>query len=619
MFVRALTWDPTTPIKNANGVYNNFSQKALAHLGYNPVADMLLRDDVRNQDRINSNLNISYDILKGLNLTAVGGYSILNSTYERYSAVPVTPSPQATFGSDRGQNYQLSNILTYSKKMGEHDLKLTGLYEIQESVFRSNNYNANNILVPGGFYLAELNLATGINNDYNKSGIESLMGRAEYIFQNNLLVTGTIRSDRSSRFRKGNDVGIFPSIAVAYNFSNLGFISSNDGVINSLKLRAGWGQVGNQNVAPYSTYPDVLINRPYLFNGGTLSPGSSPGGYGNPDLTWETTSQFNVGVDLGLFNGRANLSIDAFQKNTTDLLLAVPIPDFAGGGTIPRNVGEVENKGIDINLGGTILKNSNFNWTSNLTSSFVKNKVIKLDGRPQILGSFNNIDGSGRALNIIQVGQPLGQFYGETFLGTWKTKDATEAAKYGEKPGDARYQRDAQGNIILSAIGNGTPTFSWGFNNTVSYKGFDANIFFTGMSGFQILNVVNGILVGATGNQRSFLSPVQLNQWTPSNETDIPVGGQNRTASSRYVEKGDFARLSNLSIGYTITTIPKIQSIKVYVSGQNLLLLTKFSGYDPEGSDRDYENGGSRDTAAGVNVGAYPNPRVLTFGVKLGL
>ena len=615
VFLRALTYDPTTPIKDAIGNFNNYSLKSLAHLGYNPFADMITRDDNRHTDKVNANINVSYDILKDLNFTAVGGLSTLNFTSESYNTKP--PLPNAYFGSGRIDGYQLSNILTWSKKMGIHDLKLTGLYEIQEGTYRGNAYGANNILVPGGFYIAELNLATGIFNDYIKTGIESVMARAEYILKDNLLVTGTIRRDRSSRFREGKDVGVFPSVAVAYNLSNMAFITYG-GIINALKLRAGWGQVGNQNVAPYSTYPSVNINRPYLFNGSTLSPGSSPGGYGNPDLTWETTAQSNVGIDLSLFKNRVILSIDAYQKNTTNLLLYVPVPDFAGGGTIPKNVGEVQNKGIDIHLDGTIAQKGDFIWRSIVTTSFVKNKVVKLDGREQIIGTFNNIDGSGRALNVIQVGQALGQFYGETFLGTWKTADATEAAKYGEKPGDSRYKRDEQGNIILGAIGNGTPTFSWGFNNAFSYKGFDANIFFSGMGGYQILNVVNGMLVGATGNQRSFLSPVQLNQWSATNQTDIPVGGQNRTASSRYVEKGDFARLSNLSIGYTITFIPRIPTLKVYVSGQNLLLLTKFSGYDPEGSDKDYGNG-NNDAAAGVNVGAYPNPRVVTFGIKIEL
>ncbi|MCR9064050.1 MAG: TonB-dependent receptor [Cytophagales bacterium] len=616
MFVRALTWDPTTPIYNYNGDYNNFSNRAFAHLGYNPIAAMNLRDNNRNIDKINANLNISYDILDNLNYTIVGGAGSTNNTNESYRTDP--PFPNAGFGTSQSQGIQMSNILTWSKTMGIHDLKLTGVYEIQQGVSRFNGYNANNMIVPGGFYLAELNSATGISNDYSKSGIESYMARAEYILKDNLLVTGTVRRDRSSRFREGKDVGIFPSVALAYNLGNLSFIQ-NSPVFTSLKLRAGWGQVGNQNVAPYVTYPSVNINRPYLFNGGTLTPGSSPGGYGNPDLTWETTTQTNVGFDLGLFNQRVNLTVDAYQKNTSDLLLQVPVPDFAGGGSILKNVGEVENKGLDIGLDGVIVNNNDFRWNSTLTASFVKNKVSSLfDGRTEIIGSFNNIDGSGRALNIIQLDQPIGQFYGETFLGTWKTSEAEEAKKYGLKPGDAKYLRDAEGNIVLGAIGNGTPTLSWGFNNTFSYKGFDANIFFTGMGGFEILNVVDGILVGATGNQRSFMSPVQLDQWTPENETDIPAGGQNRTASSRYVEKGDFARLSNLSIGYTIKSIPNISSAKVYVSGQNLLLLTQFSGYDPEGSDRDYDNG-NNDTAAGVNVGAYPNARVITVGIKIGL
>lgn len=616
MFVRALTWDPTTPIRNSNGDYNNFSTRALSHLGYNPVADMNNRDNNRNTDKINANLNASYDIAKSLNFTVVGGLGSASGINEGYNTVP--PFPNANFGSNVSQGYQLSNILTWSKTFGIHDIKLTGLYEIQESVNRSNGYNANNMIVPGGFYLAELNSATGINNNYTKSGIQSFMARGEYKLKDNLLLTGTVRRDRSSRFRPGNDVGIFPSVAVAYNLSNLDFMKEVT-AISSLKLRAGWGQVGNQNIAPYSTFPDVLINRPYLFNGGTLSPGSSPGGYGNPDLTWETTSQTNVGVDFGLFGQRVNVSIDAYKKNTTDLLLAVPVPDFAGGGSVLKNVGEVQNKGLDISLDGVVIKKSDFKWNATLTTSFVRNKIVSLnEGRTQIIGTFQNVDGSGRALNVIQLGQPIGQFYGETFLGTWKTAEAEEAKKFGEKPGDAKYLRDASGNIILGAIGNGTPKLSWGFNNTFSYKNFDANIFFTGMGGFQILNVVDGILVGATGNQRSFMSPVQLNGWTAAKETDIPVGGQNRTASSRYVEKGDFGRLSNLSVGYTFKNIPKLPSLKIYASGQNLLLITKFTGYDPEGSDQDYGNG-NNDTAAGVNVGAYPNARVITFGAKIGL
>lgn len=615
MILRALTWDPTTPIRNATGQYTIFSNRALAHLGYNPIADMNTRQLNRIDDKLNANLNISYRFTDHLNFNAVAGFGSTNSNNEKYLTTP--PLPSANFASGRGSGLQLSNILSYDQDFGRHNVKATGVYEIQQNDFSSNSYSAGSFLVPGGFYLAELAAGKNIFNDYNKSAIESFMGRGEYIYNNQLFVTGTVRRDKSSRFREGKNVGIFPSVALAYNLSSLPFLSTNK-TFSNVKLRAGWGQVGNQNIAPYSTFPSVNISGGYPFNGTSLTPGSRPAGYGNPDLTWETTTQYNAGIDVGLFENRISITLDAYKKNTTDLLLNVPIPDFAGGGSVLRNVGEVQNTGLDLSVSGAIVNNKNLRWDAIVTASKIANKVVALDGRSEIQGQFNNIDGSGRALNIIQVGQPLGQFYGETFLGTWKTSEADLAIKQGALPGDSRYLTDANGQIILQAIGNGTPKFAWGFNNTLTYKNIDLNLFINGMSGFQILNVTDGLIVGSTGNQRGFLSPVQLGQWTPQNETDIPAGGQNRTASSRYLENGSFARLNNLAIGYTIKKIPGIESLKIYVSGQNLILVTGFSGYDPEGSDRNYD-GGNNDVAAGVNVGAYPNPRTITVGIKLGL
>ncbi|TLV03360.1 SusC/RagA family TonB-linked outer membrane protein [Dyadobacter luticola] len=609
--LQTLTWDPTTPIRNAQGGYNNYSLMALAHLAYNPIADMETRDLNRIDDKLNTNINLSYKILPSLNFTAVAGFGTTNSTNERYFTTP--PLPYAYFNSDKSSGIQLSNILTYEKDFGKHNVKVTGLYEIQQGDYRGNSYSASNFLVPGGFYLAELAAGKQIGNDYSKSAIESFMGRAEYIYNNQFFVTGTVRRDKSSRFRDGNNVGIFPSVALAYNLSTLPFLS-NTPVISNLKLRAGWGQVGNQDVAPYSTYPSVNISGGYPFDGSTLTPGSRPDGYGNPDLSWETTTQYNGGVDLGLFSNRVSVTLDVYKKNTTDLLLNVPVPNFAGGGSVYRNVGEVANHGIDLGIAGSVINTKDLRWDANISISKFRNKVVSLDGRSEIQGNFYNADGSGRPLNIIQKGQPLGQFYGETFLGTWKTAEADAALKLGAVPGDSKYLTDSAGNTILKAIGNGTPGFIWGFNNTITYKNFDVNILINGLGHYQIMNVTNGIIVGATGEQRSYMSPSQLNQWTPEHETDIPAGGQNRTASSRYVENGAFGRLSNVAIGYTFKKIKGIQSLKIYASGQNLLLITGFSGYDPESSD----DGSSNDQASGVQVGTYPNPRTVTLGLKLG-
>lgn len=338
----------------------------------------------------------------------------------------------------------------------------------------------------------------------------------------------------------------------------------------------------------------------------------------NADLTWETTTQTNVGVDVGILDGRGNLSVDYFQKTTTDLLLATPVPGTFGGGVINRNVGEVQNNGIDVALGYTIINTKNFDWDANLTVSYVQNEVTKLyNDLEQINGLFTSPGGQSRVLNIIQIGEPLGQFQGSTFLGTWKSSEADQAELFGRRPGDARYERDSEGEIVFGAIGNGTPELVWGFNNTFTYKNFDLNIFINGMSGFDVYNIQQAMITGGAGDSRSFMASDQINQWTPDNETDIPATVQFYN-SSRYIEKGDFIRLSNLSLGYTFPNfLSKNLSLNIYASGQNLFLITDYSGYDPELSSRK-GNQGIEDVAPGINIGAYPNPRTYTFGAKIG-
>ncbi len=616
LIVKALAWDPTTPIFDENGNYNRFSSMALASLNANPIEDLNTTNVENMNDRFNININVSYDITDNFNYTLLAGASTVNSNTETYRLDH--PLNDIAFGNSKNTTHQVSNILTWQKVFAEkHDLKVTGVYEFSGFQNRFNAYNGNDVSIPLGFYLGELAAARNFNNNFSESAIESVMGRVEYILDNNLFITGTVRADSSSKFREGNRTGVFPSVSGRYSFNNL---LEDNNTFNSLSLRAGWGQVGNENIAAYSTFPTVNINSIYAFDGSTVLPGSSPAGYGNPDLTWETTTQTNIGLDLGLFSGRASLSIDGYVKNTTDLLLNVPVPNTLGGGFITQNVGEVENKGIDIALSGSIIQTEDFNWDSSFNFSYSKNKVIDLGGVDEIQGTFESVDGKQRTWNRIQVGEPLGQFWGATFLGTWKTSEAAEAAQLGLIPGDAKYVTDADGDITFGNIGNGTPTTFWGFNNTITYKNWDFNIFFQGVHGFDVLNAVQGIIVGATGNQRSFLATEQLNQWTSTNETEIPAGGENEIGSTRFVEKGDFIRLSNLSVGYTFNElVDGINYVKVYASGQNLFLITDYSGYDPEHTSRPANNAGNVDVAAGINVGAYPNPRTFSLGVKIGL
>ncbi|SHF84485.1 TonB-linked outer membrane protein, SusC/RagA family [Arenibacter palladensis] len=616
LMYKANTWDPTTPIYDANGLYNRRSLRGIASLNLNPVLTLNETQASDVDERFSATLNTTYQFTDNFSYTMVVGAQVNNYNVQRYAVEGADDTPDANFSTNKYTAYQLSNIFTWQKVFSEiHDLKLTGVQEYSNSKNISNNYNADNLLLPNGFYFAETASGFSIGNNFGERELSSFMLRAEYILDDNLSITATGRYDGTSVFRPGKKWGFFPSVAAGYSIINP---RNNSGYINNLKLRAGWGQVGNQGVGTYGTYAN-LGNNIYAYTGGAPSPGTFITSFANEDLTWETTSQTNVGIDLGFNSGRGSFSVDGYKKVTSDLLLNVPVSGTNGGGNVNKNVGEVENFGFDVALGYDIIQTKNLNWNSNLAVSHVKNKVTQLfDGLEQIDGQYQAPGGQARVVNIIQLGEPLGQLNGATFLGTWKSSEASAAAAFGKKPGDAKYLRDENGEIVFGAIGNGTPTLTWGFNNTISYKNWDINIFLNGSHGFDIYNLMQAGITGGAGDSRSFMAADQVNQWTPSNETDIPATVQ-LFNSSRYIEKGDFVRLSNLNIGYTFKDFAGLSNttLKLYVGGQNLFLITDYSGYDPELSSRRGDQG-NEDVAPGINVGAYPNPRTYTLGVKVG-
>ncbi|WP_282165858.1 SusC/RagA family TonB-linked outer membrane protein [Cellulophaga baltica] len=621
---KALTWDPTTPVYNAAGEYN--IRSSVASLNDNPVRTLnetRIRDI---EERLNATINTTYNITDNFTYSLVLGTQISSLNVERYAVeIGDDQLPHTSFNNNKNTSYQMSNIFTWQKEFGGiHDIKLTGVQEYSNSKFQGNGWNANDLSLQGrGFYFAELapNSGQTVNNEFNERELSSFMLRAEYILDNNLFLTATGRYDASSVFREKERWGFFPSVALAYSLNDL---IENSNSLSSLKLRAGWGQVGNQNIGPYSTFTTLGFNS-YAANGTAATTGTFINSIGNPFATWETTSQLNVGIDLGFANGKGNISIDGYKKVTEDLLLNATIPDYDGGelgaNTILKNVGEVENKGIDLTVGYDFISTENTNWSSNFSLSYVENKVTQLnDGLTTIIGQFQAPGGQGNILNFIELNQPLGQFNGATFLGTWKSTDDIPLNSEGipiAKPGEAKYVLDENNEVQFGAIGNGTPKLTWGFNNTISIKNWDFNIFLQGVHGFDIYNIQQAAITGGAGDSRSFLSPDQVNQWTPTNETDIPAFAH-LYESSRYVEKGDFIRLSNLTIGYTLKDIKTLNdvSIKLYAGGQNLFLITDYSGYDPESSSRRSAEG-NEDVAPGINVGAYPNPRTYTLGAKI--
>ena len=619
VILKALTWDPTLPVQDENGAY--LTRANIANNGFNPIATLIRSNRERSADRFDANIDLGYKFTDNFKYQLIVGVGTINQNVESFIREDNASDANANhttidFSNGRTTNHQVSNILNWNKSFDKHNLDVTGVYEFQGSRFLNNGY-----LTAG---TNTLNFYTSDNEDLSRedfsnggsqSAITSYLGRVQYNFDNSLYLTGSIRVDESSRFSKENRTGYFPSAALAYSFNKLKFIEDNN-VLNNLKIRAGWGQVGNQNINASARFDRTSPDGRTVFDGENVLVGLVDSQEGNPDLTWETTSQLNAGLDVGFLNGRINTSLDYFHKTTEDLLLRTVLP----GTTINQfqNVGEVVNKGIDFSLSGSIIENDNFTWDATFTLSHIDNEVTKLtEGRDQILGSVNSIDGTDNPLNVIRKGESLGAFLGATYLGTWKTGETFPA---GVQAGDAKYVVDEDGNNVLGVIGNGMPTLTWGFNTTFTYKNWLLNAFVNAATGFDVYNQLAGAINGGTGDYRDDLSLINAGQWTPQNQTESPRrNAPNNLLSSRYIEDGSFIRLSNLKIGYTFDDLVKgINSLQVYASGQNLFLITDYSGYDPEVSSTPVNSDlNNTDAGVGIDLGAYPNPRSFTLGVKI--
>ncbi len=606
---RALAFDPTTPLRNEEGEFNRTSQRGLVvPIAVNPIVALLGTNDEREVDRFDSNLNVKYDFNDNFSYTLLAGGRTLNEIREQ---IRDDSNRRAELRSRRFTEHQVSNILNWNQSFGNHNFDVTGVYEFTGSEERIHEYLIDSaegetiFLADNGSRALE-----SVTNEGNERSIESYLGRINYNFNNSLYITGSLRRDESSIFAKGERVGYFPAAALSYSFNNLSFIE-NSNVFSSLKLRTSWGLVGNQSIdvnaiRSFDTQED---RNGFSFEGDitNLQPGSEPNRVANTGLTWETTETINGGIDLGLFNNKVNLSFDYFEKTTNDLLLSVA--NVLTGVTRFQNVAEIENKGFDISLSAGVFDTDNFSWDVFATISHIKNEVTKItDEQNFIPGEQESLTGSEEGINRVVEGEALGSFVGQRYLGVYNEQEPL---------------LDAEGNIVANfgdqlfessasdIIGNGTPEWTWGFNNTFRYKKIDLNVFIQGSAGFQVYNQARAILNGLDGPFQDNLLTTALNVTTPERLTDVPTS--NSFDSSRYVEDGDFVRLANLSLGYTLDNPMKgISSLNVYVSGQNLFLITDYSGYDPEGS-----SAGLDDRRSGIDLGGVPNPRTYTMGVKV--
>ncbi len=630
---RAIAWDPMTPLNKPDGspnYYFNPSPYAPTQLdNMNPIH--ILNRGFQNvrQNNVNLASNLKYKFTDNFSYTATVGYNYNQNTTETFrheNTEDAAPNGFASAAVNLGDSYsvQISNIFNYNNSFGKddkHRIDLTGVYEFTDAVGYGHAYSAPNIVVPNIYYLDNYSQPTerSFTNSAGRSALESYLGRAQYTFNNSLNISASFRADGSSNFDKDNRWGFFSAVGAGYNFQNASFVADSD-VLSTLKLRAGWGQVGNQAIPTLGRFTlNSQTTAQYTFDG-TLA-GMNPAVYltqiGNDELTWETTDSFNAGFDIGFWNNRLSLAVDVYQQNTKDLLLLYTLPNTQNL-RFYENVGEVVNKGLDVTINGTVIQKDELNWNVGLTGSYLENEITKLaDGVPLIEGQLQMAGSGGGPLNYYSEGGSIGDFYGSKYLGTWKSTDP-EVVAGTEVAGTERYETDADGNIVLGTIGNGLPDFTWGLNNTVDFKNWTFNLMITGSHGNDVYNMVraNANQVIATYPDRWASEPA----WTPTNETNVPRSGTSLTGrSSRYVEDGSFVRINNLSAAYTFDNIKGIESLRIYGSGENLFLFTDYNGYDPEvQSNRQVINQGENaDATTGIDGGAYPNPRSFTLGFTL--
>lgn len=665
IIMQAMTMQPDVPVYDFNGNYAS-PTSVNGSSSWNPVALALQRNNTLRRDNVTGNFYTSVDIIKGLTFRAEYGFIATNALNKSYlpkiyegvkSPIEINKIYQR---QEESYFWVQKDYLTYNHLWADkHDFTAMVGFEASASNWEGSwltkqnlSFDDINVIGSDGEFVA---------NDGWKDRATTLsyFGRFNYNFDSRYLLTFTMRADGSSKFSKKNKWGYFPSVAVAWRASQESFLIDETWLSN-LKLRLGYGQVGNSNIDPYS-YGATMLNVPTPM-GSAWVQNNLP----NADLKWEASEQYNVGLDFGVIQNRIELTVDAYYKQTKDLLLKVVAPSYTGitsdWGYIQApyaNIGQVRNVGVEIALNTRNIVNRDFTWTSNLTLTHNKNKVVKLNNKNQVLWGSVEWYSPFATATMITEGQPMGVFYGYEMEGIFQNAEdiRNHAVQVPDEnnplvnkinktsgvwPGDVKF-KDQNGDGVIDAkdqkiIGDPNPDLTFGFTNNFSYKGFDLTLVLTGAIGGDVLNFTRyktESLQSLWDNQAATVADrahygyydgnpandVADNVYITNPDSDIPRFNnlninQNDRMSTRYIEDGSYLRIQNLSIGYSLPEkiIRKVglSQARVYFNIQNLYTFTKYSGFDPE-------IGAYNQSALlqNIDMGRYPTPRTYTLGVTL--
>lgn len=595
------------------------------------IIDDNIMDRYNENVKIFANLYAQIELFKGLkyklNLTPDFSFERYKNYLNKYDFGLATNSiTQLTERQRRRRNILVENLLTFDRTFGEHKISALAGYTYQDSRFR--HIQAYGEGLPQG--LEEIDAATtNRSNEGNswRSVLTSILGRVFYSYQNKYLFTATIRRDGSSKFGKNNRYGYFPSFSLGWNVAEEKFME-NVHWLDQLKLRGGYGVLGNQEIDNYQYSSTITTGINYPDGNGGLLQGAFPKNFANPDIKWEETAMTNVGIDFMAFNNRLSLTADYYVKNTKDILLTVPIPISSGGANDPiRNTGKIRNNGFEFNLGWMDQPNPDISYGINLIGSFNKNKVIAMGSES------GSIKGGSTNQNITtsetKAGYPIGGYWLISTAGYFNSQEEVDAyAKDGKKiqpaaePGDIKFV-DANNDGVINDDdrvfqGSPFPDFTFALNGNMRYKNFDLSIGLQGVLGNKIYNATRQTLEDVTKGS-NFLASC-LDYWTPENKNashprltwDDP-NRNTRAESDRYLENGSYLRLRSVQLGYTFPQTwfkGAIQHARVYINAENLFTITSYSGYSP---DVNADNANYR----GFDNFIYPTNRTFMLGLNV--
>jgi TonB-linked SusC/RagA family outer membrane protein len=624
----AMNFDPSLAPKTATGDWN--LRAIMGEQLENPLANISEVTDQRNEWRMIGSLFAEFDVTPALRLRSTIGTNVHFFRDRYYAPRTVAPGASVLGSATDSSGYERElineNTVTYRRALGPGTLDVLAGGSVQTAVVDSGPFaHAEQFPLDA---IQWYNLGYGatqqrVGNLYQDWALLSMFGRVNYNLRDRYLFTVTARRDGSSRFGANNKWASFPSAAFAWRVSDEPFMHDRT-PFSDLKLRLSYGATGNQGVRPYQSLSLIVASGVALTPGQQFQALRPSATKGNPDLKWETTRQVNAGIDAGLFDNRVTFTLDAYRSVTKDLLLLVNLPRTSGYVNQLQNVGSVLNRGVELGVTTVNVQSPKVTWRSTLSLSANRNKVLDLGGQKSLFPGTSRygwfIDGNETF--VVQVGRPLGSIYGYRVNGLWQQGDPCTLKLTSEcTPGEYKIADINADSVIdgkdRTILGSTEPTFFGGFGNNVTWGPFTLDVFFNFSYGNKVANVNNVFSELATGfmNERTEV----LNRWTPQNtNTTIPRANNARPRRlySTFVEDGSFLRLQTLTLGYQVPPrlVPGARAARLYLTGQNLFVLTRYSGFDPEANSI---GGDSR--FRGVDAGAYPRARVINFGVSVSL